>query len=347
MTKRPNIYILSKPIQSGKTTLLYAWCKQQTAVGGILTPDVNGKRVLYDIANKQYHTFQLSDDEVGLKIGRFTFSSKGFELGKSCINASTQQGLTWTIIDEVGRLEINQKQGFEPTITEIIEWFKHTSTQQNLVLVIRDYLLLEAIKHYQLQNAIIIDDSFLQTALPPLLGVVLCGGQSVRMGTDKAFITYHQQPQYAHVFRMMQAFCTNIIVSCNEQQKSNFTQNYPTQTDSATFGNCGPLSGVLSVFNLHPNQALLVIGCDYPHFTLADMKALVDARETGYDAVCYLNPDSNFTEPLLAIYEPSCAPLLHQFWQSGQQSLNQFLKTIRTKYISPKHALNITSVDTK
>jgi molybdopterin-guanine dinucleotide biosynthesis protein A/nucleoside-triphosphatase THEP1 len=346
MRKSP-IYILSQPIQTGKTSLLSAWCNTLDSVGGILTPDVNSKRMVYDLSAKQTYPFQLNDDEEGIRIGRFTFSEQGFTTAQTLIERSIQNSKTWTIIDEVGRLEINQQQGLEPTVSKAIAWFKQHQGEQNLLLVIRDYLLLEAIAHYQLQEAIVVDVSFFQTTLPPLLGVVLCGGQSVRMGEDKAFITYHQQPQYAHVFTMMQAYCNEVKISCNDKQKDKFNQTYTCIVDSATFENNGPLTGVLSVFEQYDNQALLVIGCDYPHFTLADMKSLVEAREPGYDVVCYYNTESEFTEPLLAIYEPSCAKLLKEFWQSGQSSLNHFLKTVRTKRITPKHLHAITSVDVK
>ncbi len=345
--RKSTIYILSQPIQTGKTTLLSAWCNTLSSVGGILTPDLAGKRMLYDVSEQRMHPFQLHEGEQGINIGRFTFSEHGFQTAQKLIETSIVQDKTWTVIDEVGRLELNQQQGLEPSVSKAIAWFKQHQGEQKLLLVIRDYLLLEAIAHYQLQEAILVDRSFLQTHLPPLLGVVLCGGQSVRMGEDKAFITYHQQPQYAHVFGLMQSYCNNVLLSCNAAQKQQFNQSYPCVIDNATFENNGPLTGVLSVFEQHEQQALLVIGCDYPHFTLADMKSLVNAREPEYDVVCYYNTESEFNEPLLAIYEPSCAKRLKEFWQSGQSSLNHFLKTVRTKRITPAHVFNLTSVDHK
>ena len=345
MTSKSNIYILSQPIQTGKTTLLSAWCKQQHDVGGILTPDVNGKRMLLDLSSQTMHPFQLSNDEQGIKIGRFTFSENAFKVGRECIREAVQQGNKWIVIDEVGRLEINDKSGFGPQVSDTIQLFKIDLINQNLLLVIRDYLLLEATLHYQLQDAIIVDQLFFQTQFAPLVGVVLCGGQSVRMGCDKAFITYHQQPQFAHVHHLMQSFCKDVWISCNEQKKTLFPQSYSCVVDNATFENCGPMTGVLSAFQQQPNHALLVIGCDYPQLNLADIKSLVEVRSNDADVVCYYNSDSNFTEPLLAIYEPQCAALLKQFWQSGQTSLNQFLKTVRTKTILAKHNNNIKSVD--
>ena len=65
------IFILSQPVKSGKTTLLKNWVDVQDNIGGILTPDVNNKRMLYDIAEKTYHTFQTHNPENSIGIGRF------------------------------------------------------------------------------------------------------------------------------------------------------------------------------------------------------------------------------------------------------------------------------------
>ncbi|MCU0422462.1 MAG: NTP transferase domain-containing protein [Bacteroidia bacterium] len=346
MKRKSNIYILSEPIQSGKTTLLMDWCTKQTSIAGILTPDVNGARMLYDIHSKRYFPFQLSANETGINIGRFIFSEQSFNHARIIIEEAITQENNWIVLDEIGRLEIDQFSGFEPQVTQTIKQFQKHSGSTQLLLVIRDYLLLQAIQHYQLHDAIVIDKLFLQTTLAPLSGLVLCGGQSVRMGKDKAWIVYHQLPQFAHVYAMMQSCCPKVFVSCNSAQIIEISKTHSCIEDNATFINNGPFTGLLSAFTAHPNQAFLVLGCDYPNFNMADMKALISARSIEYDAVCYINSQSGFTEPLLAVYEPSCSEALFKFWESGGSSLNQFLTTIRTKVIHAQHEQNLKSYDT-
>ena len=46
-------------------------------------------------------------------------------------------------------------------------------------------------------------------------GLVLSGGQSSRMGTDKALIDYHGIPQYAYVYDLLLRFLyleTGVII---------------------------------------------------------------------------------------------------------------------------------------
>lgn len=340
------IYILSEPIQTGKTTLLTKWIKRTKQVAGILTPDINGTRKLYDIAGNQYHGLQLNELESGVSIGRFVFDKAAFEKARNILVQSLQQDCDWILVDEIGRLELDKKEGLEPAVTTLINAFKQSASDKKLLLVIRDYLLADAIAHYGLENATVLPRSFFGENIhhEPLNGLVLCGGKSVRMGSDKAFIVYHKQPQYAHIAGMMNALCDEVLISCNPQQKEQLNKSYEALVDSATFSNAGPLSGVLTAFETIPGSALLISGCDYPYFTFNDMLALTQAREPGVDVVCYRNTDTGFEEPLLAVYEKQCGPLLLRCFDEGYTSLRHFLKTVNTKYITTNNA-HLKSID--
>ncbi len=363
------IFVFSQPIQTGKTTSLQQWIAGKRNIGGILTPDIDGKRMLFDIARQTYFPLQLNDADTGIRIGRFVFSEAAFENGRNILRKSLDQKYDWIIVDEIGRLEMDNQQGLEPVISEVIEYFKTQETDTKLLLVIRDYLLENAKEHYGLNDVTVLTKEFFEREqkysisnveknrhkeiINPTsqisnfncVGIVLCGGQSVRMGRDKAFISYHQKPQYAFVADMMRSICADVFISCNEQQYVNMLQQYQLVVDNATYADAGPMTGVLSVFEQQKDAAIFVMGCDYPHFKEADMKALFDAREGEYDVVCYHNPETHFDEPLLAIYEKQCASLLLQFYQEGNTSLLQFLKNVRVKRITPSNLKSIQSVD--
>ncbi|MES2690963.1 MAG: NTP transferase domain-containing protein [Bacteroidota bacterium] len=341
---KTNIYLLSQPIQTGKTSLLFKWAQLQKNVAGILTPDVNGKRKLYDMEGKTYSHLQLNEGDEGITIGRFVFDEAIFEKARQLLDECVNTTAEWIVVDEIGRLELDRKEGLEPAVGKLISEFKqHARPGKKLLLVVRDYLLNEVIAHYQLEDAVVLPRSFFEVKAT-LTGLVLCGGKSVRMGHDKALISYHNKPQYAHVAELMKNLCAPVFISCNEQQKEVIDQCYHVITDSATFKNAGPLTGVLTAFEALKETPLLVIGCDYPYFTYNDMLALAEAREEGVDVVCYQNQDSGFEEPLLAIYEKQCAPLLLSYYKEGNTSLRHFLKTVNTKYITTQ-SRNITSVD--
>lgn len=342
------IYILSQPIQTGKTSKLLEWVKTQQGIGGILTPDIDGKRKLLDIANNQFHHLQLEPHEEGIPIGRFVFSKEVLAKARQILNDAITQPYQWIIVDEIGRLEMDEKQGLEPAVSEIISYYQSNRVEAKLLLVIRDYLLADAIQYYGLKEAKVLPLHFTQThqLSHQLKGVVMCGGRSERMGKDKALMQYHNQPQYAHVAQLIQPFCDAVYLSCNAQQTELKSTNYPVIEDENIYANAGPMTGVLSAWKTFPQQALLAVGCDYPYLTLNDIKKLVDARQPDADAVCYMHPDSGFEEPLLAIYEPSCAGKILSAFQEGNTSLRFLLKQLNTIKILPDNPSTIQSVDT-
>lgn len=157
--KLSNIIIFSKPIQSGKTTALFHYIKNHKHVGGFLTPDVDGRRMLYDIAENTYHPFEITHathHDAVQQIGKFNFLHTAFEKGKSILDQYNNEALI--IIDEVGKLEIEKDIGFEPMVKRIIVDFKTKKFDGILLLVIRNTLLEKAIEKYGLQHATIMVD---------------------------------------------------------------------------------------------------------------------------------------------------------------------------------------------
>jgi nucleoside-triphosphatase THEP1 len=144
-----NIFIFSRPIRTGKTTELMDWITGKDKVGGFLTPDTDGIRMLYDIKAKKYYDMQLPEGskEESISVGKFLFSKKAFEHAKHLLSDTSAD---WVIIDEAGKLEIEQDTGLEPELSDAIDFFKKSNSAGKLILVIRDTLIEKAIKKYDL-----------------------------------------------------------------------------------------------------------------------------------------------------------------------------------------------------
>lgn len=180
-----------------------------------------------------------------------------------------------------------------------------------------------------------------------LIGVVLCGGKSTRMGTDKAFLSYYNKPQYQQVALMLKPLCHQVIISCNANQLPLISTNYNTILDEKEWFNSGPVGGILSVFKHNPNAALLVVGCDYPLLQTDDLQALIANRNPATDVVCFYNQKSGYLEPILAIYEPTCYQQLLNNFSNNQTSLQQFIKSVKHKTVLCIDETRITSIDTQ
>ncbi|MBX3252952.1 MAG: NTP transferase domain-containing protein [Chitinophagaceae bacterium] len=340
-----DIHILSLPVQSGKTTLLQQWLTTQQDAAGFLSPDIDGIRYLVNIATGRQRRFQLQPGDEGIKIGRFVFDPLVFEWGKKILLESLKNETGWLIIDEAGRLEINQNKGWEPALTEVIQAFQSQEHNKKLLLVVRDYLLDEAIEKYRLQSAKVLPPLFfLNEKIPALNGLVLCGGESSRMGRSKAMIRYHDQPQFLHIAGQLQHFCNIVCIS------SNFTMEgagaYMVIPDAAPFKNAGPISGVLSAIEKYPDESLMVVACDYPYLERRDLLQLFNSFSDEYEAVCFRQPGSQIREPLVAIYHHSCFEKMKAFFKDGGQSLRKFTGQINTQSIIPENELVLKSHDT-
>jgi molybdopterin-guanine dinucleotide biosynthesis protein A len=137
---------------------------------------------------------------------------------------------------------------------------------------------------------------------PPLLGLVLIGGESRRMGTDKAALTYHEEPQWLHSARLLHQQCAEVYLSEKTDSQRGAEAGFPSLPDRFDVG--GPLNGILSALDARPDAAWLVLACDLPGFDAAELEHLVRHRSPAHCATALCDPDSGYPEPLAAIWEP-------------------------------------------
>ena len=180
----------------------------------------------------------------------------------------------------------------------------------------------------------------------PLSGLVVCGGESSRMGVDKSLIDYHGKAQRYYLYEMLESLCDQVYISCNEHQSSSIPEYYQVIQDHDNYKNTGPMAALLSAFDKYPDGSLLVVGCDYPLIKKDDLTRLIEASKSDIKALSYYNPENQIREPLLAIYKSECAPFLMSQYQSGNYSLNDFLKSVDALIIKPDSIQILKSIDT-
>ena len=140
------IFILTAPIQSGKTTTLISWSANRNDVHGILTPVIGGKRVFMDAQTKEQFPMEVTGDEETLVVGRFVFSKAGFDKAIQIIrNAINKEG--WLVIDEIGPLEL-KGEGFCDILKEVL-----FQRNDKLLLVVREGLVQQVKKYFSISTA--------------------------------------------------------------------------------------------------------------------------------------------------------------------------------------------------
>ena len=152
--------------------------------------------------------------------------------------------------------------------------------------------------------------SLIQEKKATVKGLVLIGGKSTRMGTDKSELDYHGIPQKAFVKKIFE----------NNKLESYFSVRDTSENEneiSDTFLNLGPFGGICSAFQKDPNAAWLVLATDVPFINEVVIQRLLQKRNPTKVATTFKGKGNEFVEPLITIYEPKAYPILLQYLAQG------------------------------
>ena len=184
----------------------------------------------------------------------------------------------------------------------------------------------------------------LQQAKPLLNGLVLAGGQSLRMGFDKGNVNWHGKPQRYHMADMLKPYCNEVFISCRPGQQAEIDVQYPSLED--TFTGLGPFGAILSAFRERPDSAWLVIACDLPLMDENTLRNLVAWRNSSSVATAYHSPVTDFPEPLIAIWEPKSYPVLLSFLAQGYSCPRKVLINTDITLLNAPEPEALTNVNT-
>jgi len=149
------INIYTGPIRSGKTTKLEKWVLEMKDVCGILMPVIKGVRHIYSISSGRYFRVEAevddSEEEV-IRIRKFRFSKKAFNLANREIEESLKGNCRIIIVDEIGPLELNGS-GFYSSFRKIID-----SGNRDILAVVREGLVKDVVSFFNINKYKVVTD---------------------------------------------------------------------------------------------------------------------------------------------------------------------------------------------
>lgn len=149
--------------------------------------------------------------------------------------------------------------------------------------------------------------------IPVLNGLVLVGGKSERMGTDKSSLNYFGTTQREHLYNFLHKTVDGeVFFSSRKEQDLNHQNMIPD-----TFLGLGPFGGICSALMQHPNNAFLVVATDLPFVDENMLKLLISKRNPAKIATTFIGKNNPFPEPLITIWEPKAYPILLHFLSMG------------------------------
>ncbi len=170
-----------------------------------------------------------------------------------------------------------------------------------------------------------------------MIGVATAGGRSSRLGLDKTRLRLYGEtgPDLLERTLDLLAACTDeAVISCRADAPilpcGRTCRLVPDAVPHA-----GPLGALYSCLRALGGP-LLVLACDLPFMEEAVVRRLLSAREHRPADRCmtvFRERETGRLQPLVAVYEPECLPLLEAALASGERRLRRAVPEARRLHL--------------
>lgn len=163
--------------------------------------------------------------------------------------------------------------------------------------------------------------------------VILTGGKSRRMGSDKAMLHLKGKP-FLELIAEQTACFDEVLLSVDKAERH---PGCKLKKVEDKYPETGPIGGIYSALLECRSERLLVVGCDMPLFTRGLAEYLCDFADGGYDAYPVVTRARRI-QPLCAVYSKSSAVILEEQIKAGNYRLSDALDRMRVKPVPLRHS---------
>lgn len=181
--------------------------------------------------------------------------------------------------------------------------------------------------------------SLLETAGPTagVTGVILAGGQSSRMGSNKALLPYRGGRFIESIYQTLTSLFDDVLLVTNTPDQYGFL---PCRMVADRYRDMGALAGLHAGLYHSRTSSIFAVACDMPYLNETLIRTLV-ARRGQSDVVIAESPHG--LEPLHAVYSKSCLLPMEQSLGSGKRRIVSFFPGVRVHTVAWEHVANIDS----
>lgn len=155
--------------------------------------------------------------------------------------------------------------------------------------------------------------------LPPVLGAVLIGGTSSRMGRPKQLMPIGNRPMVAIAVEALQGLVGEVVLVGGGEVPRGL-QGLERLADPPDVS--GPMGGVLAAMRWAPAAAWVVLACDMPRVSDEAVRWLLSQRGPGVTAILP-RPSEDAVAPMLAVYEPGVKDEIEALAAAGRWGLRR------------------------
>jgi len=146
-------------------------------------------------------------------------------------------------------------------------------------------------------------------------GIILAGGKSSRMGTDKGLQELCGMPLINYAIQSLSGLCSTILISTSSDAYQSF--GYKTVADEIP--GIGPMGGIYSALKQSKTEKNLVLSCDLPFVTIELLEYILENSD-GYEVAVPYEGNRHY-EPLCGFYHVSVLDILSNYIKKGNYKL--------------------------
>jgi molybdopterin-guanine dinucleotide biosynthesis protein A len=160
-----------------------------------------------------------------------------------------------------------------------------------------------------------------------LSAFILAGGNSTRMGVDKAFVALDGRTLLARALELARSVSSDVRIVGD---RAKFAPFAPVVED--VFRGCGPLGGIHAALQASPAELNLILAVDVPFASLALLQYLIKrARDSG--ATVTVSRAGGGWQPLCAVYRREFANVAESALREGRYKIDALFDAVRTEVI--------------
>ena len=174
--------------------------------------------------------------------------------------------------------------------------------------------------------------------------IILCGGQSRRMGKDKGSLIIKDKPMIKYILSTLNNEIDEVIIVLNDNKRIDKYMEFINPEDYSyklkfvedKIKNKGPISGILTGLENISSEYAIVFPCDNPFVTKNTIQTLFNEITCNIQAVVpYHDPENKLktSEPLHSIYNKNIIPLIDNLILNDSLHIKGIIEKIYTKFV--------------
>lgn len=159
-------------------------------------------------------------------------------------------------------------------------------------------------------------------------GVILAGGQSTRMGSNKALLPMQGGRFIETIYRQLCGLFAKVLLVTNQPEQYRFL---PCRTVADIYPGLGPLAGLHAGLHQADTATVFAVACDMPHLNSALIRQLAALR---CSADVIIPQGRQGLEPLHALYHKACLCPMERALIEGRRRIISFFPQVAVHTVS-------------